>query len=124
VVAAGRNADNDTEFTGTATDDDPASPTQYDGPFGKKPRFHFSEFYASTAQATAGAEAILAAQLGVARSLSFAVLPDPRLEVGDVVEIRNTALEVDELHIIDTLTIGLGAGDPVTGTTRTRQEST
>lgn len=121
VIAAGRNADNNAEFTGTATDDDPASPTYYFGPFGRKPRFHYSEFYASSSQATAGAEAMLASQLGVARSVPFVMAPDPRLEVGDVVEMYNEALEVDELHIIDTLTIGLGASDPVTGTTRTRQ---
>ena len=125
VKATGRNADNGAEYSGTATDDDPESPTQYNAQrFGLKPLFHFSEFYSSSAQAADGAAAILAAQLGVARSVSFAVAPDPRLEVGDVVEITNTALEVDELHIIDTLTIGLGTGDPVTGTTRTRQAST
>jgi hypothetical protein len=121
VIAAGRNADNGSEFTGSATDDDPASPTYYDGPFGKKPRFHFSEFYNSSAQAAEGAAAILASQLGVARSLAFTQVSDPRLEVGDVVEIYNEVLEVDELHILDSLTIGLGPGDPVTGTTRTRQ---
>ena len=124
VISAGRNADNDSEFTGTATDDDPASPTYYDGPFGHKPLFHYSEFYSSSAQAAAGAESILAGQLGVARSLDFGLVPDPRLEVGDVVRITNTAFDLDELHIIDSLSFGLGAADQMFGTTRTRQELT
>lgn len=123
VIAAGRNASNDDQYRGVATDDDPESPTYYDGPFGRKPRFFYSEFIASDAQAESAAAAILAANLGVAYSVDFSMLPDPRLECSDVVLMQRSALGVDAFHIIDSLSIGLAADAPMHGLTRTRQEA-
>ena len=123
VIAVGENASNGAVYRGVATDTDPESPTQYDKTrFGAKPRFYFSEFIASNAQATSAARAILAANLGVAKSIAFDAVPDPRLETGDAVTIVNTALGVDELHLLDVLTIGLTADQPMSGESRTNQE--
>jgi hypothetical protein len=121
VIATGRNASTGEVYTGVATDDDPGSPTYYYGPFGKKPRRFFSEFLGSDAQAESAARAILSANLGVSRSVDFAAVPDPRLECSDVVQITRSALGVDDLHIIDQLTIGLGADATMTGQSRTQQ---
>jgi hypothetical protein len=121
VIASSSNASNGAVFRGVATDDNPSSPTYYLGPFGKKPRFFSSEFLASDVQASAAAAAILAANIGVARSVDFAAIPDPRLECSDVVQITRTPLGIDELHIIDTLSIGLGADSTMSGTSRTQQ---
>lgn len=121
VIAIGRNASTGDQFSGVATDDNPASPTYYFGRFRKRSRFYFSEFLASAAQAASAASAILTANLGVARAVDFAAIPDPRLECSDVVVMRNTVLDIDELHIIETLSIGLGPEDTMTGTTRSQQ---
>ena len=121
VIATSANASTTTVFRGVATDNNPASPTYYFGPFGKKPRFFASEFLASDVQATSAAASILTANIGVANSVDFGVLPDPRLECSDVAQITRTALGLDDLHIIDTLTIGLGADSGMSGTSRTQQ---
>lgn len=122
VIARSQNASTGVTFEGEAIDDDPTSPTYYSTlGFGLKPRFFYSEFINSNEQARAAAEAILASNLGVSRSLSFSALPDPRLECGDVVTVVNAALGVEDLHIVDTLSIGLGPEDEMIGTSRTRQ---
>ena len=121
VIATSNNASGGDVYRGVATDDDPQSPTYYFGPFGKKPRFYSSEFIASDNQASSAAAAILAANLGVARSINFEAVPDPRLECSDVVQITRTAFDVDDLHIIDSMTIGLGADTAMTAISRTQQ---
>lgn len=108
VVVFSVNASTGAQYRGTATDDDPTSPTFYDGPFGRKPRFYYSEFVASNAQARRAARAILSSQLGVAKTVDLSLVPDPRLECSDVVRVTNTALGIDELHIIDRLSLSLG----------------
>jgi len=124
VTATSNNASTGEVFEATATDDDPSSPTYYFGTrFGKKPRGFYSEFIGSNAQAASAAASILAANLGVSRSVRFSAIPDPRLEVGDVVLLKRTQLGIDELHIIDTLTIGLGADSTMSGTSRTQQDT-
>ena len=123
VIAIGQTATSDAVYRGVATDDDPDSPSQYGGPFGKKPTTITSEFITSNSQATKAAKAVLAANIGVAQAVSFAALPDPRLEVGDAVTIVNTVLGIDQVHLIDTLEIGLAADMAMTGTTRTNQET-
>jgi hypothetical protein len=121
VIATGRNAASGAQYRGEAVDDDPSSPTYYFGPFGKKPRFYASEFLASDAQCDTAAAAILASNLGVSRSVDFSMVPDPRLECSDVVYMTRAALNVDELHIIDSLSIGLGADGSMSGRTRVSQ---
>ena len=119
VVATSTNAATGAVYTGTATDDDPTSPTYYSGPFGAKPRFYYSEFLASDAQAASAAAAILAANQGVARATRFAAVPDPRLEAGDVVWVTRDALNIDQKHVVDAVTLSLAADGPMTVTSRT-----
>lgn len=121
VIATSSNADLDAQYRGEAADLDPASPTYYLGPFGKKPRFYSSEFLASDAQCDAAAAAILAANLGVASSVDFSAVPDPRLECSDVVHIVDSRLGLDDLHIIDSLSIGLGADGEMSAGCRASQ---
>lgn len=121
VIAVSSNAGTGDQYRGVATDDDPASPTYYFGPFGRKPRFYASEFIASDAQAESAAAAILASNLGVAKTVNISAVPDPRLECSDVVQVTCPELDLDDLHIIDTLTIGLGPEEPMTGTVRAQE---
>ena len=121
VIAVGRNASTGATVRGVATDDDPASPTYYDGPFGRKPRFFASEFIATGQQAETAAAAILAGQLGVARTLELVAVPDPRIECGDVIAVTRQALGINETHIVDGVTIGLGPESAVEIRTRSNQ---
>lgn len=121
VIAFSTNASTGAQYRGVATDDDPQSPTFYDGPFGRKPRFYASEFIASDEQATSAAAAILASELGVAKAVDFSALPDPRAECSDVALITNERTGIDALHILDSLTIGLGPEAPLTGASRAQE---
>lgn len=117
------NASLAAQYRGVATDDDPSSPTQYGGPFGKKPKFFESEFYASNAQCAAGAAADKARSIGVARGVSALVVPNPALRPGDVIVITREALGLSsEVHVIETLTCPLGPEDPMEFTSRSRQD--
>lgn len=121
VIATSSNASLTAQYRGVATDDDPSSPTYYYGPFGKKPRFYASPFLASTAQCESAATAVLNAGLGVASSLSLVALPDPRQEPSDVVLVRRASLELDHVHIIEKMSIGLGPESSMPIQTRARQ---
>lgn len=118
VVATGENTGNPTVYRGVWTDTDPGSPTFYDGGFGHKPRFYASPFITSDAQAASAATAIGVAQIGVARSLSFEGVPNPALEPGDALLVRRAALALNEIHLIDALTIDLSAARSMTGESR------
>lgn len=112
VIAFGENADNTVAVPrGVATDANPASPSYYYGPFKHKPRFYASPFLTTDAQAFSAATAVLNAQLGVARALELTALPNPALEPGDTVRVTRARLGIDEVHVIDTITLGLTAAD-------------
>lgn len=118
VIASGTNMGNVAQYTGTATDNTPNSPTYYFGPFGKKPRFYSSPLLASTAQCESAAAGILAGNIGVAKSVDFSAVPNPAVEPGDSVQIVHSSLGLDEIHIIDRLTIPLTARGAMTADTR------
>jgi hypothetical protein len=118
VIATGENTANTTVPRGTWYDTDPTSPTFYGGGFGRKPRFYASPFITTPEQAISAATAIGTAQRGVARSLSFASLPNPQMVPGHLVLVKRAAIGVDEVHILDSTTIPLTASEPQTGTSR------
>lgn len=124
VRAFGSNASLDDEYSAFVSDDDPTSPTYYEGPFGKKPREYASPFITSTTQAESAAAAILASELGVAQTTEAIVIPDPRIEPSDVLEVVNSRLEIDGLHIVEQARIGLTPESPMTIRFRTQQVAT
>lgn len=111
VVASGENSALDAVFRGEAADLNPLSPTYYLGAFGRKPYFLRSSLYTSDAQCVAAARRQLTKVVGVARSLHIRAVTQPALEAGDIITVRRSALGVQEAHVIDKLTIGLGAAD-------------
>jgi len=118
VIATGENTDSGAVYRAVATDDDPTSPTYYYGPFGQAPRFYNSPYIQSTAAAQDAANAILAQELGTSSSINFGMVPNPALEPGDTVYVRRDRAGVDGNHILDSVTIGLSAGDAMSATTR------
>lgn len=118
VIATGENSDNSAVYRGVATDDNGESPTRYDGPYGKTPVWFDSPYIQSNAQAQDAADAKLAQELGTIASVSFSMVPNPALEPGDVVRLRRTDAGINEAHVLETVSIGLGADEEMDCVTR------
>ena len=104
-------------FSILVTDDDPASPTLWGGPFGKVVRLEATSSIQSSEQGLYSGRHMLAESLGLTRPLAITSAPNPALEGGDVIRV----LFVDgreERHVIDTLSIDLGPSAPLPITTR------
>lgn len=85
IVFSGQRADGTDPVYGTAVDLDPDSPTRWDGPFGKKPRFYTSPLMTAVGQCQDAAAAQLEKARGVSASIVMKTTPNPALEPGDVV---------------------------------------
>lgn len=118
VIATGENTGEAAPARGVATDDNAASPTYYFGPFGKVPRFYASPFITTNDQAADAAQAILSRELGTTQQASFGSLVLPHLEPDDAVLITRERAGIDETHILDQITIPLGAEGVMSGSTR------
>jgi len=81
---------------------DPASPTYYNGPFGKAFKRIDRPELTNSDQCLAVAKAELAASTGVAKGISLQTLPIPILEPGDVIKVVYPD-DTEELHQIDTI---------------------
>lgn len=123
VVATGQNSSNTEQYRAVATDDDPASPSYYYGPFGRKPIAFTSSLIGSGEQAALAAEARLVRQLGVAKSLRADGVPNPAIEDGDLILFREDRTGTNERHLADVITTGLGVTDVQTFETRAWQEA-
>lgn len=124
VVATGEAIDATAPPTGTATDDDPASVTWWEGPFGKVPTAFSSPILKTDAQAAKAAAAILARSLGRPYSVDFSAVPNPALEPLDAVRViyppvlGRSPTVAREVHVLDQLRIPLGSGTALTASTR------
>jgi hypothetical protein len=115
VVARGEGA-TEAPATGIAVDTGPNSPTNWNGRFGKVPRFYSSPLIYTDDQAKAAATAMLQRTLGMPYSVDFGAVPNPALRPRVAVRVQ----QVDgnrEVHLVDTLTLHL-TGQAMTGTTR------
>lgn len=118
VVASGTGADTVIPPFAVAVDNNPLSPTYYQGRFGPVPRFYTSPFLATDAQAALAAQALLRKTLGLPYSVDFTAVPNPALEPYDPVSIRPGAGQGRETHVLDKLTIPLTPGTAMTAGTR------
>lgn len=98
------------------SDEDPASPTYFYGPFGQVTMFYSSPLLAHVYQATNAASALLAQSRGLNRSVTFTNAPNPALEPGDVVRLVLPDGRT-EAHIFDR--IDHSSDGPQSGETRT-----
>lgn len=120
VTVQGENGSDDPVW-GEAIDDDPTSPTHYFGPFGKVTFDWSSEYVTTDEEAAAVAQNILAQKRGTGQQIDFTALANPALEPGDVVRVRRTRLGIDELHVIDSVSIPLDNGGDMTCSTRVQR---
>jgi hypothetical protein len=98
VVVSGERTDGTAPVTATVWDTDPASPTYYLGPFGKKLRFYSSPLLTTVPQCQATGAALLGRSKGNSQPALVAI-PNPALEGGDVIILRDLGLVTT--HIID-----------------------
>ena len=116
VVARGDQPTDDVQPIAVVVDNNPASPTYWNGRFGKVPRYYYSSFITTAAQATSAATSILQRAVGLPYSIDLNAVPNPALEPYDPVRI--TMPDRTDIHVIDSLTIPLTSESPMTGTTR------
>jgi len=106
VVVEGLRSDGTPPVRAVVSDTDTSSPTFYGGAFGKKPRFYVSQLLTTTGQCTTTGNALLARAKGMQSAITLAVVPNPTLEAGDLIE----AVLPDgrrQLHIADSFNLPL-----------------
>lgn len=118
VVATGESTEGTTPAYGIAEDTDPASPTYIGGQFGRVPRFYASPLLATNSQAALAAATLLEKVRSLNRQLDLSCVPNPALDVGDVIQVRFPDGSV-ERHILDRIEVPLDATSPMALGTRT-----
>ena len=91
-------------------DNDPASPTYYDGPFGRKPRPEETlDTITTSAQAIDAATTLLNQYKGKTRGIALTTVHNPLLEPGDVLGVFLPDGSA-ERHVVDAVTLPIGGG--------------
>lgn len=117
VVAFGEAPDTEEPVRAVQVDNNPDSPTYFEGRFGKVPRYYSSPFITTLEQAEGAARSILVRSLGLPYNVDFSAVPNPALEPLDPVSVVLPQGET-ETHIIDSLTIPLASQGALTAKTR------
>jgi hypothetical protein len=120
VIVTGENASLGVLPRGVATDNDPQSPTYYFGPFGAKSMFWSSDMVTTSAQAGVAAEALLAKNLGIGKTVNFGAVVHPALEPLDAITIARERAGISaETLTVDSLDIPLSTDGVMSGSCRT-----
>lgn len=102
-------------------DDDPDSPTFALGDYGKIPYFESNPLVVDAAQGLLAANAKLLQVIGGTESTSFASIPNPAHEGGDVVHLVRPLSRTDSTGVLDAFTIPMAVTDPMTMRVRERR---
>lgn len=128
VSVSWSSADGETYGQVFLVDNDPASPTYWNGPYGHKVRpDEQADGIATEAAAIAYTQTLLARSKGAARRASMTCAVNPLLHPGDTVKVSipyklDPSQVVTELHVVESLDIPL-ASDLMTLTTQVRSRS-
>jgi hypothetical protein len=122
VVATGEGMDGVPPAYGVAYDLDQRSPTYWNGPYGKVPRFYSSPKLTTNARAVKAAKSMLTRTTGLPYSVGLGAVPNPALEPYDAVTVtyppeRGRAVRT-ETHVLDQVKIPLHAAGEMTLETR------
>jgi hypothetical protein len=128
VVAYGEGTDDVPPVMAIAIDNNPLSKTYWFGGsppegFGQVPRFFFSSFIDTNAQALSAATKILQDALGLPYRIDATVVPNIALEVRDPIEIV-VPNEGPRIQALQTLRTPLLASDSMTGTSKEKTDET
>jgi Domain of unknown function (DUF5047) len=106
VSVRGQDAATTAPIYALAVDDDPGSPTYWEGPFGHVAMIVNLTAVASQAQADSTAASLLNLRLGLARTIELAGVPNPAIEPGDLITITH-ADGRSETQLVNALRLGL-----------------
>jgi hypothetical protein len=106
---------------GWAFDADPTSPTYWEGPFGKKPRFYSSDMMATDEQCAAVARAQLRAALTRNTTFAFTSAAVVFLEAGDVVRVVSADGRAGN-YLLNTTTLDLSPAGTLAAETYAMRE--
>jgi hypothetical protein len=122
VVGRNPKASDAGEIVATAYDDDPASLTYWDGPFGHKPApDERNEQVDTQPKADAAVEALKLKNRGRSRAITVESWPCAVLEPGDAVTMRRGVLSIDEAALLDEIELGMSVKDRMNVVSRTKQ---
>jgi Domain of unknown function (DUF5047) len=124
VVVIGENSENPAPVLGRAVDNDPNSPTRYDGPVGHRPVFIRDEKAKTKSQATSRARKELARRLGIPQRGAIPSLVNPAMDAGDTLLVNSPSRGFGQLFIADRFTVPLRANQAMQVDTRARQVTT
>lgn len=119
AIVTGETTSAATPVRAEAWDDNPDSPT-YRGTFGEVPTFLTSQYITTQTQAQDAADALLARKLGVVENVGFDALVNPALDVGDVIGVERAWLRIDDVYLLDRLTVPLDHRAGMSAATRRR----
>lgn len=123
VVVSGENTSAGTAPTsGVAYDNDPNSPTRWDGPFGKVTKTYSSSLFTTSGACQAAAGYMLADAMAPNIQTSLATIPNPALEAGDCLRINYAGRK--DLFISQSLAVPLTAEGNFSITLRGGKEDT
>lgn len=128
VIVIAENSDLPAPLWAAAYDQDPNSPTQWGGVYGKRNMFVRDETIGSQWQAQQRANKELQAQLGFLQSITIPTMVNPAYEVGDVVRVSYARADLadepvirEQYCIVDGFEVPLRADGHQTLKTRARR---
>jgi hypothetical protein len=128
VIVTGANNDNAALIPrGVAWDRDPNSPTYYDpdypsaSNYGPVPEFVQIDAITTNAQAAWAAQMMLLKRIGIVETIDFAAVCNPAHTTSDVIKVTDSTVGVDGNYLLESITLGLGEQEGMTGTTRKRR---
>jgi hypothetical protein len=121
VIVIGENSDATAVYRSAAYDQDPASPTRYGGPFGKRPITIRDEKITSQSLADLRARKELLSRLGLGQTIVIPSMVNPALESGDVVRCVSAHNRIDQVAILERFAVPLRASGTMTLEARARQ---
>jgi hypothetical protein len=121
VTATGERSDNVPPAIGRAEDLTPSSPTYVLGPFGRVPVFYSSPSLTTNLACQRAAETILGRVRAMTRRVTFDCIPNPAVDVGDVMRI-NLPDGTSAVYIIDSIQVPLAVDGLMRVTTRTNND--
>ncbi|WP_338683960.1 DUF5047 domain-containing protein [Streptomyces acidiscabies] len=124
VLARGENTEaNVAPVSALVVDNDSGSPTYWSGPYGRRPLFYSSPTLTTTGACTAAATLLLRAAQSPNASADISSLPNPALEVGDVLRVVYPD-DTKELHQVAGFSVPLDVGGTFTIQTISAKEGT
>lgn len=105
AVVTGESSQNTVPARAEASDQNPASPTYTGGPMGDVVDFYTGSDIQTNAQAQSVANARLNKALGIPLSVDTVDIVHPALDIEDVVQITRAKSNINDLFVVDKLTI-------------------